>query len=72
MTGNEIMESAIDLVIDALRSSQDGLTNTEVIDKTGLYLSVPDHSGYITWTILMHLVQKGRVVKNGKLYRFDC
>lgn len=69
MTGEEILAAAQDLVLNALQRAPDGLTNAEVQDKTGLYLEVPNHTGYISWTILNHLVLAGMVVKDGRLYR---
>ncbi len=71
MTGEQILAAAQDLVLDALRGAPDGLTNAEVQDKTGLYLEVPNHTGYISWTILNHLVLTGQVVKDGRHYRLQ-
>lgn len=71
MTGEQILAAAKEIVLDALRGSPDGLTNAEVQYKTQLYLEVPNHSGYISWTILNHLVLAGQVVKDGKLYRIQ-
>lgn len=69
MIGQHILEAAQDLVVEALQSAPDGLTNVEVQNQTGLYLEVANHSGYISWTILNHLVLVGRVVRDGRLYR---
>jgi len=69
VTGDQILKAAQALVTEALRSAPDGMTKAEVQYQTGLYLEVPTHSGYITWTILNHLVMVGQVVKDGKYYR---
>jgi hypothetical protein len=69
VNGEQILAAAQDLVLDALLSAPDGLTNAEVQHQTGLYLAVPTHTGYISWTILNHLIPVGRVVKGGKYYR---
>lgn len=69
MIGEHLLAAAQELVLEALRAAPDGLTNSEVQSQTGLYLEVPDHSGYISWTVLNHLVLIGQVVKDGKFYR---
>lgn len=67
--GEELMAEATKLVVETLRGSPEGLTNAEVDERTGMNLPIPKHRGYITWTILQHLVQAGRVRKEGKRYR---
>jgi len=69
MTGAEILDAAEALVLRELKSRPEGLTNAEIEEKTGLSLPVDHHRGYITWTILQHLVKSGIVQKMGRRYR---
>ena len=67
--GETLISEATALVVSALRERPEGLTNAEVDERTGLNLPIPTNRGYITWTILQHLVQQGQVRKEGKIYR---
>jgi hypothetical protein len=67
--GEQLIAEAAELVISALRANADGLTNSEVDDATGLNLPISRRRGYVTWTILQHLVEQGRVRKEGRLYK---
>lgn len=69
VNGEHILTAAVELVLETLRGAPDGLTNAAVQSQTGLYLEVPNQKGYISWTILNHLVLTGQVVKRGKYYR---
>lgn len=69
MDGPELIHAAQQLVLDALRSNADGLTNAEVDERTVLNLPIQNQRGYITWTILQYLVQSGTVVKEGRRYK---
>lgn len=72
--GQRLMDECKGLVIECLKSHSAGATNQEIAEKTGLYLDVPNHKGYISWTILEHLVSRGVLEKSaegkrGGLYR---
>jgi hypothetical protein len=67
--GEELTAEATALVVEALRGAPQGLTNAEVDERTGLNLPIPTMRGFITWTILQHLVQQRRVRKDGRHYR---
>lgn len=69
MTGPELLERAQNLVLATLARNPSGMTNAEVHNATGLYLDVPKQKGYISWTILNHLIEVGKVEKVGPLYR---
>lgn len=66
MTGTELIAQAKDLVIHALRHAPEGLTNSEVGRSTGLHVDVPNHPGFIQWTLLQSLMLEGKVRKEGK------
>jgi hypothetical protein len=67
--GEHLLQVAIEMVVRELRAHPGGLSNAEIGHRTGLFLEVPDHSGYISWTILQHLVHTGRAVKDREIYR---
>jgi hypothetical protein len=67
--GDELLAAAERLVLDVIRASDEGLTNMEVARETGLYLPVSRQRGYISWTILQHLVETGRLERRGPRYR---
>jgi hypothetical protein len=67
--GAEILASAERLVLDVVRSAPDGLTNAEVGAATGLNPPIRGQRGYITWTILSHLVEQGILERAGRKYR---
>jgi hypothetical protein len=64
--GADIISAAKELVLAELRSHPEGLTNVEVGRKTGLHLDIEKQTGYIQWTILQHLIEEGRVRKQGR------
>ena len=76
--GQELMQQCKDLVIEYLNHHSTGVTNQQVANETGLYLDVPNHKGYVSWTILEHLVAKGSVEKvdqkgkRGGVYRLKA
>ena len=67
--GATLMRSAIRIVLDELRAHPSGIRNVDIANATGLYLPVKSHPGYISYTILMYLVEQGSVEKRGQLYR---
>jgi hypothetical protein len=67
--GRDWIQVAVQMVVEALAASPDGLTNVEVAGITGLDLKVSRQKTYITWTILRHLTDSGRVQKDGRIYR---
>lgn len=69
LPGTYLIAAAQQLILDVLSLYPDGLTNAEIDEKTGLNLPVKSQHGYITWTLLSYLVQKGLVVKEGKVYK---
>ena len=69
MEGSDIVQAAIDLVRRELRRAPSGLTNAEVAERTGISLQISKHNGYLTWTILQHLVENGEALKSDRLYR---
>jgi hypothetical protein len=68
-TGVYLMLAAQRLVLDVLAQHPEGLTNSGVGAITGLNLPVRQQSGYVTWTILQFLVERGNVVKKERVYR---
>ncbi len=69
LPGTSIVDAAIQLVIENLRAHPDGIRNVDLAETTGLDLPVKAQQHYITYTILMYLVEQGRVEKHGYLYR---
>ena len=69
MEGSDLIKKMEHLVLRALKNSPDGLTNAEVDEKVQLNLKIPNHRGYITWTILQHLIQCAKVERVGKKYK---
>jgi hypothetical protein len=67
--GEELLAAAERLVLEVIRSADEGLTNMEVARQTGLYLPVSRQRGYISWTILQHLVETRRLERRGRRYR---
>lgn len=67
--GATLMHRAIEIMEAALREHPAGLTASEAGRLTGLYLEVPAQRGYIAWTILQHLLDEKRVIKDGRRYR---
>lgn len=67
--GTECLAKAIDLVLAVLRDHPTGLTNSEVGEATGLNPDISVQHGYVTWSLLRYLVEQGRVVKDGRIYR---
>lgn len=66
--GADLIVAAQQLVLDALKSNREGLTNSEVDERTNLNLPISKQRGYITWTILQYLLETGRVTKEGRRY----
>lgn len=68
MIGEKIMDVAIELVLETLKGAPEGLTNVEVSKKTGLSLPIKNQKNYVTYTVLMFLVEKGKIIKKGAKY----
>jgi len=66
--GQQLMQECERLVVECLKHHSAGATNQQVLDETGLYLDVPSHKGYVSWTILENLVARGiaEKVSDGK------
>jgi hypothetical protein len=56
------------IVIESLQKNPEGLTNQEIIEKTGIYLPVEEHKGWISWTILNNLLIEDKIKKVGRKY----
>jgi hypothetical protein len=69
MTGGQILIEAQRLVLDELAKFPGGISNSDLARRTGLWVELPKQRGWLSWTILHLLIQKGMVVKQGKLYR---
>ena len=67
--GTVIVDSAISLILEELRAHPEGIRNIDIANATGLDLPVKAQQHYITYTILLYLVEQGRVEKHGRLYR---
>ncbi len=67
--GSGLIRLAMELVVAELRRNPEGLRNVDLGYRTGLFLPVTNHPGYITWTILRYLIEQGKVSKDGQLYR---
>ncbi len=67
--GAVLMRAAVELVIAELRRNPEGLRNVDVGHRTGLFLPVTNHPGYITWSILRYLTEQGKVAKHRQLYK---
>lgn len=66
--GSGLIQQALELVRRELARSGDGLRNVDVGAATGLHIPITRHQGYITWTLLQHLVEAGEVIKEGGRY----
>jgi hypothetical protein len=69
LPGTSIVDAAIQLVLEQLRAHPDGIRNVDLAHATGLDLPVKAQQHYITYTVLMYLVEQRRVEKRGHLYR---
>jgi hypothetical protein len=69
LAGTYLIDAAMKLILDLLSENPDGLTNTQVGLVTGLNPVIRKQNGYVTWTLLTYLVEQGRVLKVGKVYR---
>jgi hypothetical protein len=71
LPGTYLIGAAEQLVLDVLSEHPEGLTNSRVGELTGLNPVIKTQNGYVTWTLLRHLIDKGRVEKNGELYKLS-
>jgi hypothetical protein len=69
LPGSSIVNAAIQVVLEDLRAHPEGIRNVDLAETTGLDLPVTAQRHYITYTILMYLVEQGTVQKRGHLYR---
>jgi hypothetical protein len=69
LPGKYFLLAAEKLVFDILTQNPQGLTNAQVAQKTGLFVQIKNQKGYITWSILMSLVESGEVIKDEKIFR---
>ena len=67
--GTYLIQAAVNLVIDVLDAHPEGMSNQDVGQATGLNLAISKQGGYITWTILQFLLETGRAVKEGPLWK---
>ena len=67
--GERIIEAAVGEVLRELSQHPKGMRNVELAQATGLDLPVRAQKHYISYTILMYLVEQGRVLKEGRVYR---
>jgi IclR helix-turn-helix domain len=68
-SGQDLLERAEQLVLEILATAPEGLTNAEVARATGLDVPVSKQGGYISWTLLRHLIETDRVVRVGRRYK---
>lgn len=66
--GDYLIDAAERLILDILESHEDGLTNQEIGELSGLNPWIKTQNGYVTWTILAHLIQNGKVRKDERRY----
>jgi DNA-binding IclR family transcriptional regulator len=69
MDAARILAAAEKLITDALARSDDGLTNAEVGEATGLNPPIEKQRGYVTWTLLQDMRRRGIVERIGSRYR---
>lgn len=69
MNGPDVLKAAKTLVLYALKHAPSGLTNAEVNERTHLNLPIRNHRGYITWTVLQHLIDEEKVRRVGRRYK---
>ena len=71
LPGTYLIHAAQQLVLDVLSAHPESLTNSRLGELTGFKPVIKTQNGYITWTLLMHLMDRGLVVKTGRLYKLS-
>lgn len=56
-------------IMETIAANPNGLTNNDVANALGLRSDLPNHSGYLSWSLLHMLIKEGKLEKQQKIYR---
>ena len=72
LIGEKIILELKYLILGILKEHPNGLTNAEIGKIAGIDVEVPNHPGYISWTILQNLLEfDKKIKKEGSKYFYD-
>ena len=63
-----LLDKLKSITLESLQNNPQGLTDKEIIEKTGIYLPVENHKGWISWTLLNNLLMENKIKKVGRKY----
>lgn len=63
LIGEKIILELKYLILSILKENPNGLTNSEVGNIAGINIQVPNHPGYISWSILQNLLEYDQKIK---------
>ncbi len=66
--GEELLQRAEELIVQVLGAEPQGLTNAEIGERTGLSVAIARQQGYISWSLLQRMHERGLVRRDGRRY----